>query len=43
MTNPVSPETFIDLVVKKNELGQPFALMDHRIFGFTVGAQRAVA
>jgi hypothetical protein len=28
--NIVSPITFIDKLVKKNELGQPFALMDHQ-------------
>jgi phage terminase large subunit-like protein len=27
---PVSPITFIDKLIKKNELGQPFALMDHQ-------------
>ena len=30
MTKNVSPITFIDRVVKKNELGQPFKLMDHQ-------------
>jgi hypothetical protein len=28
--NIVSPITFIDKLVKKNELGQPFTLMDHQ-------------
>jgi hypothetical protein len=27
---PVRPETFIDKLVKKNELGQPFRLMNHQ-------------
>jgi hypothetical protein len=26
----ISPLTFIDKLVKKNELGRPFALMDHQ-------------
>ena len=28
--NTVSPITFIDKLVKKNELGQPFRLSDHQ-------------
>ena len=28
--NAVSPITFIDKLVKKNELGQPFTLIDHQ-------------
>jgi len=28
--NIIRPETFIDKMVKKEELGQPFALMDHQ-------------
>ena len=28
--NIIRPETFIDKLVKKDELGQPFALMDHQ-------------
>src|SRR4030095_14173980 len=30
MKKNISPITFIDLLVKKNELGQPFKLMDHQ-------------
>ena len=30
MKNNISPLTFIDKLVKKNELGQPFKLMDHQ-------------
>jgi phage terminase large subunit-like protein len=30
MTNSISPITFIDKLVKKNELGQPFRLSDHQ-------------
>src|SRR5688572_29325668 len=30
MNNNISPITFIDKLVKKNELGQPFTLMDHQ-------------
>lgn len=30
MNNTISPITFIDKLVKKNELGQPFTLMDHQ-------------
>src|SRR4029450_3013045 len=30
MKKNISPITFIDLLVKKNELGQPLALMDHQ-------------
>jgi len=28
--NTVSPITFIDKLIKKNELGQPFRLIDHQ-------------
>ena len=28
--NTVSPVTFIDKLIKKNELGQPFRLSDHQ-------------
>ena len=28
--NTVSPKTFIDKLVKKNELGRPFRLIDHQ-------------
>jgi hypothetical protein len=28
--NNISPITFIDKLVKKNELGQPFSLVDHQ-------------
>jgi hypothetical protein len=28
--NAVSPITFIDMLIKKNELGQPFRLSDHQ-------------
>jgi phage terminase large subunit-like protein len=30
MNKSISPITFIDKLVKKNELGQPFGLMDHQ-------------
>ena len=30
MTRPISPITFIDKLIKKNVLGQPFRLMDHQ-------------
>jgi hypothetical protein len=30
MNKSISPITFIDKLVKKNELGQPFKLMDHQ-------------
>jgi hypothetical protein len=30
MNKPISPITFIDKLAKKNELGQPFRLMDHQ-------------
>ncbi len=30
MSKIVTPETFIDKLVKRNELGQPFALTDHQ-------------
>src|SRR3970040_2438526 len=30
MKKNISPLTFIDKLVRKNELGQPFALMDHQ-------------
>lgn len=30
MTKLIHPLTFIDKLVKKNELGQPFRLMDHQ-------------
>ena len=30
MNKNISPITFIDKLVKKNELGQPFSLMDHQ-------------
>src|SRR4030095_5096270 len=30
MNKNISPITFIDRLVKKNELGQPFTLMDHQ-------------
>ena len=30
MKRIVSPITFIDKLVRRNELGQPFALMDHQ-------------
>jgi hypothetical protein len=31
MSKNISPLTFIDKLVKKNELGQPFTLMDHQL------------
>jgi hypothetical protein len=30
MTKIITPETFIDRLIKKNELSQPFALTDHQ-------------
>ena len=30
MTKIIHPVTFIDKLVKKNELGQPFSLSDHQ-------------
>ena len=29
-TPTISPISFIDTLIKKNELGQPFTLMDHQ-------------
>ena len=30
MSKNISPVTFIDKLIKKNELGQPFTLSDHQ-------------
>ena len=37
MNKNISPITFIDKLVKKNELGQPFKLMDHQRDILTLG------
>lgn len=46
MAKPVTPQTSIDRLVKKNELGQPFRLIDHQrevlrlVFDFDKDARR---